>query len=219
MACTHGCANRAEQRIRRCPFSEDQPSRPTAVPQFTEMRRPALWDDRRPSSRSWGNGRSTVEPVSRRTVVLGYDGSEGARSATLHAAEAAGRGGHIVVVTSMPYPDASLLEPEADRAGDPAQLLEEAEALLECHEVHVTTRVEWSDPTEALVAVAYETDADLIVVGARGRSFLMRALRGSVAERLVTRAPCTVLVARPKGIGRRWGHKPIGVRPAPRHSR
>jgi nucleotide-binding universal stress UspA family protein len=148
------------------------------MPQFTEMRRPVLWDDRRA-----GPGR---------TVVLGYDGSERARSAALQAAGAAGIGGRILILTSVPSPDAD--EHYASQVEGAARLLEEAEALLADDEVEVETRLAVGDPVEALVAAAFETGADLIVVGARGRSFLERTLRGSVAVRLVARASCPVLV-------------------------
>jgi nucleotide-binding universal stress UspA family protein len=39
-------------------------------------------------------------------------------------------------------------------------------------------------------------NAALIVVGARGDSYLARAMRGSVAEKLIERASCDLLVAR-----------------------
>jgi len=53
-------------------------------------------------------------------------------------------------------------------------------------------------PAEALCAFAAEQEADLIVVGAHRRSGLGRILLGSVAESVVRRAPCDVLVVRPK---------------------
>jgi len=62
--------------------------------------------------------------------------------------------------------------------------------------VYVVISLAPGDPVDALVAAASETNADLIVVGARGRSFPARTLRGAVAQRLVGRAPCPVLVAR-----------------------
>jgi nucleotide-binding universal stress UspA family protein len=52
-------------------------------------------------------------------------------------------------------------------------------------------------PAPALVQAAGETDADLVVIGASGRSGLKRMLLGSVAEKVVRAAPCSVLVVRP----------------------
>jgi nucleotide-binding universal stress UspA family protein len=78
----------------------------------------------------------------------------------------------------------------------PTRLLEDAAALLDGRGVEVSTHIDGGDPVEALVAAARESDARLIVVGARGESYVARALRGSVGERLVSRAPCDLLVAR-----------------------
>jgi nucleotide-binding universal stress UspA family protein len=48
----------------------------------------------------------------------------------------------------------------------------------------------------ALIRVAKETNADLLVVGTKGRTGLARVLLGSVAEGAVRSAPCSVLVVR-----------------------
>jgi nucleotide-binding universal stress UspA family protein len=163
------------------------------MPQFTEMRRPALWDESRSRPSAAGGSAPAVPP---RTVVLGYDGSEDGRSAAFRAAEAAGSGGRILVVASVPSPSATELEREEASVGNPEHLLQEAKTLLGSGDAAVTTRLAEGDPVDALVAAASETNADLIVVGARGRSFPARTLRGAVAPRLVARAPCPVLVAR-----------------------
>jgi nucleotide-binding universal stress UspA family protein len=49
------------------------------------------------------------------------------------------------------------------------------------------------EPGEEIVRVATERDCDLIVMGTHGRTGLSRLLMGSVAERVVRRAPCPVL--------------------------
>lgn len=156
------------------------------MPQFTEMRRPALWDD------AFGHA-----PEAPRTVVVGYDGSQAARRALRRAVEAARSGGHVVVVTATQHPDATASEAAVGRtAAEPARLLEEAAAALTGRGVAVSMRVEESEPADAHAEAARQVDAALIVVGARGDSFLARALRGSVAEKLISRAPCDLLVAR-----------------------
>jgi nucleotide-binding universal stress UspA family protein len=48
-----------------------------------------------------------------------------------------------------------------------------------------------------IVAHAKEIGADMIVMGTHGRSGLEHAILGSVAERVVHRAPCPVLVVPP----------------------
>ena len=51
---------------------------------------------------------------------------------------------------------------------------------------------------------AKEEDADLIVLGTHGRTGLKRLLMGSIAEAVVRRAPCPVLVMKqsddPRGL-------------------
>ncbi len=51
-------------------------------------------------------------------------------------------------------------------------------------------------PHAAIVDAASAGVYDLIVLGSHGRTGLTRALLGSVAERVVRHAPCTVVVAR-----------------------
>jgi nucleotide-binding universal stress UspA family protein len=51
-------------------------------------------------------------------------------------------------------------------------------------------------PVTTITAMAKRTNADLIVMGAHGHSGLKHALLGSVAERVVRQAPCSVLTVR-----------------------
>ncbi len=55
------------------------------------------------------------------------------------------------------------------------------------------------EPATEIVAYAREEKVDLLVVGTHGRTGLEHALMGSVAERVVRRAPCPVLTVRPPG--------------------
>ena len=52
------------------------------------------------------------------------------------------------------------------------------------------------DPVEAIVRIAVERHCDLIVLGSHGRQGLQRMLGGSVAEQVMRRAPCPVLVVK-----------------------
>src|SRR5262245_54736671 len=49
------------------------------------------------------------------------------------------------------------------------------------------------EPAAAIVELAKEENADLIVMGTHGRTGLSRVLMGSTAEAVVRRAPCPVL--------------------------
>jgi nucleotide-binding universal stress UspA family protein len=52
-------------------------------------------------------------------------------------------------------------------------------------------------PFQEVVETAKARQVDLIVMGTHGRTGLLHVLLGSVAERVVRLAPCSVLVARP----------------------
>jgi universal stress protein A len=54
-------------------------------------------------------------------------------------------------------------------------------------------------PFLEIVRYARELDVDLIVLGTHGRTGLSHILLGSVAERVVRKAPCPVLTVRPSG--------------------
>jgi nucleotide-binding universal stress UspA family protein len=51
-------------------------------------------------------------------------------------------------------------------------------------------------PAEEILAAAGEPDVDLVVLGARGLGPLQRLLLGSVSERVMHAAPCSVLIVR-----------------------
>jgi nucleotide-binding universal stress UspA family protein len=52
------------------------------------------------------------------------------------------------------------------------------------------------EPVEAIVRVAAERHCDLIVLGSHGRQGLQRLLGGSIAEQVMRRASCPVLVVK-----------------------
>jgi nucleotide-binding universal stress UspA family protein len=62
----------------------------------------------------------------------------------------------------------------------------------------VDTAVRQGDPRSAIVDEAKEWSADLIVVGSHGRTGIERWLLGSVAQSVVSHAPCSVEVVRRK---------------------
>jgi nucleotide-binding universal stress UspA family protein len=102
----------------------------------------------------------------------------------------------MVVVGVPPGDDLALTGEPEPAIEEPARLLDEAAACLRGHDVEVSTEVGEAEPVDTLVAAARRSDAQLIVVGARGESYVARALRGSVGERLVACSPCDILVVR-----------------------
>jgi len=59
-----------------------------------------------------------------------------------------------------------------------------------------TLLVEGVSPAESVVDAAKEYGSDLVVTGTRGKKGAARLLLGSVAQKVVTLAPCSVLVVR-----------------------
>ena len=62
--------------------------------------------------------------------------------------------------------------------------------------VEASSEVSTELPSEAILAAADEIDADLIVMGTRGHTGLKHVLLGSVAERTIRLAPCSVLTVK-----------------------
>ena len=53
-----------------------------------------------------------------------------------------------------------------------------------------------SDPAEAILSVAEEEQASLIIIGLKRRSAVGKLLLGSTAQRVLMQAPCSVLAVR-----------------------
>jgi nucleotide-binding universal stress UspA family protein len=94
----------------------------------------------------------------------------------------------------MQWPNEVLIEAQATEEGKLATYRKDAQRL---GVPEVATRLMRGEPWDQIVSAAREDPAvDLIVMGTHGRTGLRRALIGSVAERVVRHAPCTVMVVR-----------------------
>jgi len=87
----------------------------------------------------------------------------------------------------------SVLEDDRKQAGDS---LEKAAQLLRRAGFQVDTRVAENEVRTAILDIATEWQADLIVVGSHGRKGLNKFLLGSVAESVVRHAKCSVWIVR-----------------------
>jgi len=65
--------------------------------------------------------------------------------------------------------------------------------------LEVTLAIRRGAPFLEIVRYAREKQIDLITIATHGRTGLRHALFGSVAEKVVRKAPCPVLSVRPKG--------------------
>ncbi len=75
-------------------------------------------------------------------------------------------------------------------------MLRETAEEIRAAGVEVTTYARQGDPAAALLDVAEERRADLIVVGNKGMTGADRFLLGSVPNKVTHHAPCSVLVIR-----------------------
>ena len=74
--------------------------------------------------------------------------------------------------------------------------LREAAERIEAAGVQVTSYAREGDPADAILDVAEERGADLIVVGNKGMTGAKRFLLGSVPNKVSHHAPCSVLIIR-----------------------
>lgn len=134
-----------------------------------------------------------------KTIVLGYDGTDGSeRAADLAASLALKYGAKVIIATAFkPYPrlieatDANALEIERARetAGNKAAQLAQAGIETQADDLEGPAQ-------DAILRCAETWKADVIVVGSRGRGPLAGLLLGSVSLHVVHHAEVPVLIAR-----------------------
>jgi nucleotide-binding universal stress UspA family protein len=78
--------------------------------------------------------------------------------------------------------------------------LDELKAVVADKGVGVETTVITGRPPQSIVDYAATEGFDLIVMGTHGRTGLSHAFLGSVAERVVRKAPCPVLTVRDAAV-------------------
>jgi nucleotide-binding universal stress UspA family protein len=142
------------------------------------------------------------------SIVVGTDGSDTAREAVRQSVELAARlGSRLHIVSAYePVPGARLRDEAVQAPPDmqwmvnpredvDATLAEAAEAA-QAGGVESDVYARQGDPADAILDVAEEQGADLIVVGNKGMTGARRFLLGSVPNRVSHHAPCSVLIIR-----------------------
>jgi nucleotide-binding universal stress UspA family protein len=139
-------------------------------------------------------------------IVVGTDGSETASEAVRQAADLAkiSKAELNVVSAYEPVSQAQLREEARDVPGDvsnavnPREVvnvhLEKAAGTAKKVKVDVQTHPREGDPADAILDVAEEIDADLIIVGNKGMTGAKRFLLGSVPNKVSHHAPCSVMI-------------------------
>ncbi len=132
------------------------------------------------------------------TIVLGYDASESARAALEETATLANELKAEVVVVFGYYisplggGDAYDYKEALERLGTKAT--QEALSRLEEAGLKASSRLVPEKPADALIAVAREVNARMVVVGTVGEGPISGAILGSVVLKLVQRCPVPIHV-------------------------
>jgi|SRR5699024_2899385 len=138
-----------------------------------------------------------------RRIVVGVDGSEGARRALEWAIrEARTHEAALDVISAWTLPAdwaqgynpelMADLETESQRVGTKTRA--EVEEVVGTHDLPEWLTITTQEGPPAAILLERAEQADLIVVGSRGRGGFARMLLGSVSSAVVHHAPCPVVV-------------------------
>jgi nucleotide-binding universal stress UspA family protein len=142
------------------------------------------------------------------SIVVGTDGSDTAKEAVRQAKELAkSLGAKMHLVSAYEPVPAGRLEQERHQVPedlqwmvnpreDVAATLKDAAEGIEADGVEVEIHSREGDPADAILDVAEEQNADLIVVGNKGMTGARRFLLGSVPNKVSHHAPCSVMIIR-----------------------
>ena len=143
-----------------------------------------------------------------KSIVVGTDGSDTATQAVRQAVDLARSIGATLELVSAYEPvSAQRLREERREAPEDLQWAinprEDVDATLEAAArlareagVDVNVYPRQGDPADAILDVAEEREADLVVVGNKGMTGAKRFLLGSVPNKVSHNAPCSVLIIR-----------------------
>ena len=143
-----------------------------------------------------------------KSIVVGTDGSETATEAVRQAVDLAKQiSAKLELVSAYePVSDQRLREERTEVPDDVQWMvnpredvdatLRDAAELAKQNDVQVEIYARQGDPADAILDVAEEQNADLIVVGNKGMTGAKRFLLGSVPNKVSHHAPCSVLIIR-----------------------
>jgi nucleotide-binding universal stress UspA family protein len=131
-------------------------------------------------------------------IVVGVDGSRYSRDALSWALEdAEARGGDVMAVLSWQIPFVSIpggFDREELEKTYQDYIIEIVSAVAPSPPVPLITVVAEGDPAESLITAA--RNADLLVLGTRGRSPFAGMVLGSVSQRCAAAARCPVVLVK-----------------------
>jgi nucleotide-binding universal stress UspA family protein len=155
-------------------------------------------DERRVTSLECGGGVSV--PTGRLKILFATDGSQGSARAEAYAcALAQSWGASLTVMSVLEFPPGMNPDYAVNRLYLDELMQETTTRLVDVTAragglgLLAQSRIATGIPSEEVLAVAGAEDADLVVVGTRGKTGLEHVLLGSTAERIIRMAPCPVL--------------------------
>jgi nucleotide-binding universal stress UspA family protein len=135
-------------------------------------------------------------------VLVAYDGSAAAQKAVEYAFDSHADD-DLILLRVVEAADGSteaginlVQEALRDREEEASTSLEDATDVIDTADVEFRTETAVGKPEREVVAFAEEHDVDHIIIGSHGREGVSRVLLGSVAEKIVRRAPVPVTVVR-----------------------
>ena len=135
-------------------------------------------------------------------ILLAVDGSDHAVRAAKVAADLARcmKSELRIVVAYDPIPP-YLGEPNLQvaidaRLGEAQAILQKAVALVGDIPGEISTELIEGNPAEAIIEVAKTRNSEVIVMGSRGLGRLAGLVLGSTSQKVVSHAPCPVLIVR-----------------------
>ncbi len=145
------------------------------------------------------------------TILVPYDSSQMANKALIRASEIAKTfNSRLIVLTvvdiSFPYPELFAIDnPEKNYFETMRDLaMERIDQVMKKMDIEYEKVVVRGKPSQAIVEVADQVNADLIVIARKGESGFVRTLLGSVSQSVIVHAKCECLVIPPENEPRSY---------------
>ena len=136
-------------------------------------------------------------------ILVGYDGSDGAKKALRAAVDLAKHYGSelhsISVEEDLPHYAATVgevREAKAEKNGYFARLVEEAREMAAREGVTLHSKVVAGHEVETIVEYAKDHHFDVVVIGFMGHSKIYDRVWGSTSQNITRLVPCTVILVK-----------------------
>ena len=138
-----------------------------------------------------------------RKVLVGNDGSEGAKKALQTAIDLATRYGaelhEICIEAHLPHYAATIgevVEAKQEATDYFRQVTRDAELVAEAHGIRLTSHVLPGHEVETIVQFVKDRGFDVLVIGFMGHSRIFDHIWGGTSQNLTRLASCSVLVVK-----------------------